>query len=310
MQQNRAARAGERHEEGHGLAEAGNERRNVWIWCDGAIRPRDEAKVDVFDRGLLYGDSIYETLRTYNGRFFELDAHLERLEGSAAAIGLQLPWGRSGISAVLDELVAARPAGHEAGVRLTITRGSGPLGLDPSHCTEPRLIGYGWPIEPGRHPLAASGIDIVVTAVRRNPPNALDPSIKSGNFLNNILAYQEARQRGAFEGVLLTVDGAVAECTTSNLFWVHDGELHTAPDEGILLGVTRAKILELAAAAEIPHALGSYPPQDLLGASEAFLTSTLKGVLPVRRVDERPLSACPGPITQRLQSLYDEVTLN
>lgn len=287
-----------------------NERKNVWIWYEGKVRPREEAKIDVFDRGLLYGDSIYETLRTYDGKFFELDAHLQRLEASAAAIALTLPWGRSGLREVLDELAAARPDGMEAGVRLTITRGSGPLGLDPTECTEPRLIGYGWGVAPGPHALADDGIDIVVTSVRRNPPNALDPSIKSGNFLNNILAFQEARARGAFEGVLLTVDGAIAECTTSNLFWVTDDQLRTSPDEGILLGVTRAKVLELARKAGLAPALGAYPPEDLLRASEAFITSTLKGVLPVRQVDGTMLGeTTPGPVTRRLQQLYDELVI-
>ena len=130
---------------------------NQWVWIDGSIRPPHEAQVNVLDHGFLYGDSIYETLRSYDGHLFAADEHLERLERSAAAVRLSLRWGRKELARILDEVVAARPAGQEAGVRLVVTRGVGPLGIDPRTCPSPRLIVLGWPLSPGTFPFAISG---------------------------------------------------------------------------------------------------------------------------------------------------------
>ncbi|MFQ5654283.1 MAG: aminotransferase class IV [Planctomycetota bacterium] len=280
-----------------------------WVWMDGSVEAAAEARVGVLDHGFLYGDSVYETLRTHGGRLFALEDHLTRLEASAAAIGLELPWERESLRQVLEEVRRAAPQGSEAGIRLVVTRGEGPLGLDPGLCPRPRLVVFGWPIPPGRHPHAAEGVDIVITSIRRNPPGALDPHIKSGNSLNNILAYREVRDRGAFEGVLLTLDGAVAECTTSNIFWVHGGEVRTPPDEGILLGVTRAVVLGILSREGIPLRIGSFPAEDLRGAGEAFITSSLKGILAVRSIDGEVLrGACPGERTRRIADLYEEET--
>lgn len=275
----------------------------LWAWIDGRVTSAAEAKVGVLDHGFLYGDSIYETLRTHDGRLFRLAAHLERLGASAAGIGLVLPWSRADLRGILEEMTSRAPAGRDVGLRLIVTRGEGPIGLDPALCKTPRLIVLAWPIVRGDHPHAAAGAEVIVTRIRRNPPSALDPQIKSGNFLNNILAYREVVAAGAFEGVLLTVEGAVAEGTTSNIFWVKGGELRTAEDRGILLGVTRSTVLEIVAAERVPCRLGAFPPEDLRAADEVFLTSTLKGILPVRRVDDARFEV-PGPVTARIAAGY------
>lgn len=276
---------------------------DLWVWLDGRVTSAADAKIGVLDHGFLYGDSIYETLRTHDGRLFRLAAHLQRLEASAAGIGLVLPWSRAELTEILGTMTARAPAGRDVGLRLIVTRGEGAIGLDPALCPHPRLIVLAWPIVRGDHPLAAGGAEIIVAKIRRNPPSALDPQIKSGNFLNNILAYREVVAVGAFEGILLTVEGAVAEGTTSNIFWASKGEVRTAEDRGILLGVTRSTVLEILAAERIPSRLGAFPPEDLRGADEVFLTSTLKGILPVKRVDDARFPV-PGALTARIARAY------
>lgn len=284
----------------------GIDMNRFWVWIDGAIHAPGDARIEVFDHGFLYGDSIYETFRGYDGRIFGVDEHLERLASSAAAIRLTLPWGPAELKQILAEVVAAAPNGKDAGLRLVVTRGAGPLGLDPALCRRPRLVIFGWPLDPGPHPRSSEGVDVVVTSVRRNPPAALDPHIKSGNFLNNILAFQEAHERGAFEGILLSMEDAVTEGTTSNVFWMRDGEVHTSTEVGILLGVTRLTVLAILGQLGIPCQEGRYPAEDLQNADEAFITSTLKGVLPVARIDERELPrGAPGPLTKRIFDAYE-----
>ncbi len=279
----------------------------LWVWIDGHVISADQARVGVLDHGFLYGDSIYETLRSYDGQLFRSDDHLERLEASAEAIGLSTPWTRVDWRAILEDVSARGPTDHDVGLRLMITRGEGPLGLDTSRCPAPRLLVFGWPIPRGNHPLVTEGVDVIVSTVRRNPPSALDPRIKSGNFLNNILAYREVMAAGAYEGILCTVDGAVAEGTTSNIFWVRGGEVCTSEDRGILLGVTRRTVLEILTEEKINERRGAFPPEDLQKADEAFLTSTLKGILPIRKIAGKVLPV-PGPVTVRITAAYDART--
>ncbi|MCA8962992.1 MAG: aminotransferase class IV, partial [Planctomycetes bacterium] len=218
------------------------ETKQPWIWQDGAITDPGSATIPVTDHGFLYGDSVYETIRTYGARPFALGSHLDRLDRSAAAIGLRIPMDRARLAEAIEQVIDARPERSEVGIRLMVTRGIGPIGLDISLCRTPRVIMIGWSISPGRHPMAEVGVSVVVSSIRRNPPNALNPHIKSGNFLNNILAYREAREQGAFEAILLTTENTVAEATTSNVFWIRDGEVRSSTDEGILLGVTRSHL--------------------------------------------------------------------
>ncbi len=283
--------------------------KEPWIWMGGAICPAAEARISVTDHGFLYGDSIYETLRSYGGRPFALEEHLDRLLISASGIDLRIPMTRADLSAAIQVVIDERPGDSEAGVRLTVTRGVGPLGLDITVCENPEVILFGWPIAPGRHPMVESGVPVVVSSIRRNPSNALNPHIKSGNFLNNILAYREAKRHGAYEAILLTVDDHLAEATTSNVFWVKDGVVFSAEDQGILLGVTRRILFELLDENGIESRLGRYPVEDLYDADEAFLTSTLKGVLPIGKIDdERVGDGRPGPVTRRLVDLYEART--
>jgi len=274
-----------------------------WVWIDDKIVDADQAQVSVFDHGFLYGDSIYESLRTYNQRVFRFGAHFNRLTASAESIGLTLPWTRKEVEKILQEVIRFGPEGQEVGIRLMVTRGVGPLGIDPTRCTKPSLIIFGWAISRGPHPQAKDGVEVVISSIRRNPPSALDPCIKSGNFLNNILAFRDCLAVGAYEAILCTVDGHVAEGTTSNVFWVRNEEVFTSQDEGILLGVTRELVLEILEDLKFPHRRGSFPPEALQQADEAFITSTFKGILPVSVVNERRFEL-PGRVTQRISEEF------
>ena len=277
-----------------------------WIWIDGKIIPAQEATVGVLDHSFLYGDSIYETVRTYGGTLFRLDAHLDRLDLSAARVGMTLPADRATVRAIVTQ-VAAHGAPGEVGVRLMISRGEGPLGIDPSLCPTPRILAFGWNLPAGPNPLEAQGIDLTIADTRRNPASALDSAIKSGNFLNNIQAYREAKARGVSDAVLLTVAGHVAEGTTWNLFWVRDGEVRTGEDRGILLGVTRAAVFEALEQLSIPVTCDAFLPEDLLSADEAFLTSSIRGVIPISSIDLARYPV-PGPITERVREEYAKIT--
>ncbi len=274
---------------------------SYWVYSEGLVLRAADASVSAFDHGFLYGDSVYETLRTHSGCLFAVEDHLQRLHASAEAIGLGLPWGDAGLRAALAATIGARPRGAEAGVRLVVSRGTGPITLDVDACPAPSLLVYGWAIPAGRHPAAEQGVHVAITSVRRNPVGALDPRIKSGNFLNNILAFRDAKAAGAMEGVLLHLDGTVAECTTSNIFWVKSGKVYTPDEVGILHGVTRKRILDFLPKEGIPASAGSYPARDLERADEVFITSTLKGVLPVVRLGDLAVGGgAPGPITRRI----------
>lgn len=281
-----------------------------WVWIDGQIVPGTSAQVSVFDRGFLYGDSIYETMRSRERKITFLDQHLERLVSSAEGIGLDLPQGPVEVEGILQQVVDAAPKASEAAVRLMVSRGMGPPGLDFSGCL-PHLVVIGKPLSPGRHPAATDGVDIIGTSVRRNPKGALDPAIKSGNFLNNIQAYREVKEAGAFEGVMLTISGDVAEATTSNIFWLRDGTVFTPQAEGILAGVTRATVLSLLRESGTPVEEGAFSWDHLRGAKEIFLTSTLKGILPVRTIDGAPLSSARNDsMTRTVETRYEERALS
>ncbi|MFN0057325.1 MAG: aminotransferase class IV [Planctomycetota bacterium] len=274
-----------------------------WIWLDGRIVAREAAQVSVLDHGLLYGDSIYETIRTHRGRWLALDEHLERLERSASALSLTIPADRNELVRVLSCVRDAAPdRAREVGARLMVTRGVGPIGLDTTACLAPKLIVIAWQLDTDYEALRRAGVALRISSIRRNDARALNPQIKSGNFLNNILAYQDARKHNAYEAVMLTTGGHVAECTTSNLFWVRSGVLYSASDDGILLGVTRRLVLAVARDHRLPVELGNYLPEHLQAADEIFITSTFKGVLPVVTLDAKAYTI--GPTTQRIIALY------
>ncbi len=277
----------------------------MWVYLNGRFVDGKDAAISVFDHGFLYGDGVYETLRSYDGRFFMLQPHLARLQRSANLIGLELPIPLEGWPPLLREALARNEL-KEAHIRITLSRGEGGLGLDPALCRRPTVVIMAKPI--ARYPdrLFQEGVGLAIVTVRRNLVTALSPQIKSLNFLNNILAKQEADRAGAFDALMLNAEGLLTECTTSNVFFAREGRLYTPAVEcGILDGITRDVVLTLAREQGIPAEEGRYPAERLASAEEAFLTNTSMEIMPVCAVDARPLGAGrPGPLTLRLRSLF------
>src|SRR5262245_14128561 len=280
----------------------------IRVFIDGAVLPPEEAKVSVLDRGFLYGDSVYETIGTIHGRLFAARDHLDRLERSARRIGMRVP-PRAEIEKAIAETVSA--AGNpETRVRVMLTRGVGKLDLDPASCDDSRLVVIAFPLGPPTREMFEKGVAVAIVSVTRNSPRAIDPAVKSGNYLNTVLALGEARRTsGAYEAILCADDGSIAEGASSNLFAVVRGEVWTPePAVGILDGITRAKVMELARAAGIPLIERRIRPDELRGADEAFLTSATRSVLPITTIDGHPVgTGVPGPVTRRLMALYDEL---
>lgn len=283
------------------------------INIDGRLLPPEEATISVLDRGFLYGDSIYEVIRTYGGRPFELDAHLDRLEGSAGLIALTLPWDKKRFSEEIQETIRASAnieAGRETYVRLVVTRGSGEIGLDPALAVKPRTVIISRPLVMPSKECYESGVEVAVVSVQRVAPEAINPAAKTGNYLNNLLALKEARDRGAYEAVMLDGKGRLTEGSTSNVFIVKDGKLVTPPtDAGILEGVTRRVILLAAQDVDIAASQLHLEPDDLREADEAFITSSIREILPVTRVDGEPVGeGRVGSVTKKLQAAFRERT--
>lgn len=285
----------------------------ILINNNGRLESAAEATVSAMDHGFLYGDSVYETLRTYHGKPFMFLEHMDRLERSVGRIGLGLPCSRSQLENEILRSTDAYADRHGASldvsglaVRVVVSRGVGPIGLDVSKCVEPRYLIYVFAVPALPEFYYSEGISVVVSKVRRNHPQALDPGIKSGNFLNNILAFNDAREVNAQEAILLNSEGYVAEGTTSNVFMVKDGEMQTPVTEGILSGITRAVVLEEARSASLPARECRFTPEELIGADEAFITSSIRGVVPVTQINGLPLGdGKPGPKTRAVMELYD-----
>jgi branched-chain amino acid aminotransferase len=280
---------------------------------EGRLLPPEQAVVPVMDRGFLYGDSVYEVVRTYGGRFFELGRHLARMERSAARIGLTLP-ARARIESELFRTIDA--AGNpESYARIVVTRGEGRFGLAP-HLAEGlnRLIFIVKQLEPPPPEQYERGLQMAVTRIRRNPPEALDPALKTGNYLNSVLALRESHVAGADDALMLDLRGQVTEASTSNVFSVHRGAIVTAPLElGMLHGVTRALVIDIAreeglTVREEPRALDAFAAAD-----EAFVTSTIREVMAITSLvlldrdapEKRTIAnGKPGPVTRRLHAAF------
>ncbi|OGR82314.1 MAG: hypothetical protein A2902_00935 [Elusimicrobia bacterium RIFCSPLOWO2_01_FULL_64_13] len=278
------------------------------ICLNGAILPESRAKVSAMDRGFLYGDGAYEAVRVYRGRIFRADRHWRRLSRSLAALRIRVPWNGARLTKLC--LATARANGlADALVRATITRGKSPLGYDPRSAKKPTLAIAASPIRNDLPELWRRGVAAAVVKIRRNPPASLDPAVKHTNSLNGILAKMESLEAGAFEGIFLNLDGFVAEGTISNLFAVRDGRLRTPSlDSGILDGVTRRAVLEIARRARIPCREARMRPEEIFRADEIFLTSTTMEVMPVVRVGRRRIGpGVPGPVTRSLQTLFREL---
>jgi branched-chain amino acid aminotransferase len=284
---------------------------SIRVHVAGRICSPENAHISVFDRGFLYGDSVYETIGTAGGRLFALAEHLDRLERSAARLAMSLPPRPLIEQAIADTVAAAGNA--ETRVRVMVTRGAGPLDLDPATAGEPALVVIAQPLGGPSARMYDTGVAVAIASVVRNLPGAIDPAVKSGNYLNNVLALQDARRRhpGVHEAILCAAGGSVAEGASTNVFAVMGGELLTpALQVGILDGVTRGKVLALAGEEGIACRETDFlAPDELRAADEVFLTSAGRGVLPVISIDGRPVAdGKPGPVTRRLMRSYDDLT--
>jgi branched-chain amino acid aminotransferase len=270
-----------------------------------AILPAEEARVPVLDHGFLFGDSVYDVVRTGNRRPFLLQAHIDRLRRSAAMIYFDLPWSDDEVRRRIDELIA-RLEGSELYFRIVASRGPGPISLLPDGCDRPALYIIGREIIRYPERLYTEGCRVAVVPRLRNDPRALDPRAKTGNYMNNMLGLIEARRVGADDALFLNVDNLLTEATTSNL-WIVEGDRVVTPTlaEGLLAGTTRQWVFEVLPAEGIPAHEDTIDPARLEQADEIFLTGTVKGVMPVRQVDDREVrDGRPGPITRKAMQLY------
>lgn len=279
------------------------------IYISGKFYDKEDAKISVYDHGLLYGDGVFEGLRIYGGKVFRLAEHLDRLWNSAKAILLEIPISIDEMTAAVNETVATN--GIEDGyVRLVVTRGAGTLGLDPNRTSDPQVIVIADHITLYPEEFYLNGLEIVTVSTIRNHPAALNPRIKSLNYLNNILAKIEGLQAGCVEALMLNHKGEIAECTGDNIFLVNDGQLLTPPTEaGILEGITRDAVIELADEAGIDVLEVALTRHDVYVADECFLTGSAAEVVPVVKVDSRIIGTGePGPITRDLTQRFRELT--
>ncbi|MBI3837857.1 MAG: branched-chain-amino-acid transaminase [Planctomycetia bacterium] len=279
------------------------------VWINGRLFDKDDAKISVYDHGLLYGDGVFEGLRSYGGKVFRLEAHLNRLWNSAKAILLEIPMSRAEMARAVNETLEINGL-EDSYIRLIVTRGAGSLGLDPNRTANPQVIVITDHITVYPEQLYRQGLEIITASTVRNHPAALNPRIKSLNYLNNILAKIECMQAGCMEALMLNHKGEVAECTADNIFLVRGGVLLTPPtDAGVLEGITREAVMELARQAgrevrEVP-----ITKHDVYIAEECFLTGTAVEVIAVVKVDSRKIgSGAPGPITRDLKERFHQLT--
>lgn len=277
-------------------------------WINGEVMDAAQARVSVFDRGLLYGDGVFEGIRFYNHRVFRLQRHLQRLQDSATAIGLPLPLSLQALAQAIHEVIAAY-AQADGYLRLVVTRGEGPLGINPASCKHPTTFIIADRLGFVAEDIRQRGARLVIASTRRLSADGLDPRIKSLNYLNHILARMEANHAQADEAILLNASGHVSEGSSDNVFIVRDRQLFTPPvTDGALDGVTRGVVLELARELGIPSREKTLAPYDLYTADECFLTGTAVELVPVREIDGRVLPSCPGHVFHRLQTGFIDLT--
>ena len=279
------------------------------IYIDGKYYDEKNAKISVFDHGLLYGDGVFEGIRAYHGRVFKLKEHIDRLFYSAKAILLEIPISHAELMKAVVE-TCRKSKIRDGYIRLVVTRGPGGLGLDPRRCPKASVIIIADKIQVYPPEKYARGLDIVTVPTVRNLHSAVNPAIKSLNYLNNILAKIEANNAGVEEAIMLNAEGFVAECTADNIFIIRNGQLFTPPlSAGALYGITRATVIELAKQAGYPVSEPNLTRYDVFNADECFLTGTGAELIPVVKVDGRVIGAGkPGPITRELVERYHSLT--
>jgi branched-chain amino acid aminotransferase len=279
------------------------------IYVDGKFCSERDAKISVFDHGLLYGDGIFEGIRAYNGRVFKLKEHIDRLFFSAKAILLTIPLSHAEMMAAVVKTCALNKI-RDGYIRLIVTRGKGTLGLNPNRCKNPSVIIIADKIQLYPEELYLKGMEIVTVPTTRNLHSALNPAIKSLNYLNNILAKIEANIAGCEEAIMLNAEGFVAECTGDNIFIVQEGQLLTPPlSAGALYGITRRTVMEMAVESGLKVGEPNLTRYDLFNAEECFLTGTGAELIPVVKIDGRVIGkGKPGPITLKLVAQYRVLT--
>jgi len=279
------------------------------IYIDGKFFSERDAKVSVFDHGLLYGDGVFEGIRAYHGRVFKLQEHIDRLYYSAKGILLTIPMTPAEMARVVVETCRKNKI-RDGYIRLVVTRGVGNLGLNPINCKKPSVICIADKIQVYPSETYERGISIVTVATTRNLVSALNPAIKSLNYLNNILAKIEANNAGAEDGLLLNAEGFVAECTVQNIFIVKDNQLFTPPlSAGALYGITRETVMELAEQGGWPVSEPNLTRYDLYCADECFATGTGAEIMPITKIDGRVIgSGKPGAVTNKLKERYHSLT--
>ena len=272
---------------------------------------QDEAFISIFDHGFLFGDSVYEVVCTNQGKPCFLDEHLKRLYASASGISLKISHSPTEIKKQI-QITLDSAKNHESYIRIIVTRGVGDVDIDPSSCFNPNIIILVKEIPQISIESYEKGISVALVSIKRNSRDSLNPAVKTGNYLNNVLARIEAKRMGAEDAIMGNSMGQLTEGTTSNLFFVKEGRLLTPIKEcGILSGITREKIIQLANKNSITLEEGKWPSEELFKAEEIFLSGTVKKIIPVTVLDGRPVGkGIPGPITQKLMRLYSELLEN
>ena len=284
---------------------------SIKVNIDGQIFERDEARVSVFDRGFLYGDSVFEVMRTYHGIPCRESDHLERLQGSCDRVLIQNPWSQTRIREEVSRTLAAAE-NEESYIRIIVTRGGGPLNYDPTTAESPQVIIIVTPLKPQPRTLYEDGVDVCLVRASRPTDDSQATGAKASNYLVNLLATHEVRQRGGYVAILLGPSGQILEGATSNIFIVRDGLVRTPRAEaGILVGITRQTVIEVSSSLGLQVEEKAVFPQDLYDADEAFITSSLREVVGVVGVDGRRIgTGKPGPVTRDLHRAYLDAVRN
>lgn len=277
------------------------------VCINGVFTPPEEAMVSVFDRGFLYGDSIYEVTLTYEGIPFLLKEHMDRLENSAAGISMELEWKREKIEKYIYEGLKRVDSDRQY-IRVIITRGGGEIGLDPNLSDGQNLFIIFRELKDYPKDWYEKGVSLVFSEVIRNAKRAVDPAVKSGNYLNNVMAISRAKEKGAYDAIMLNSKGFVTESTSANIWLVKEDTFLTPPLEaGLLGGITRKSLLEIGKGHGLTMMETHLTPEDFRTATEVFMTSSTREVLPVTQIDGQPIgNGLPGPATKKLHSLYKE----